>query len=142
MESSLSETGTRGIFPVPRRASVLIADDSDEAQELLHRVLFDAGYEVLQASNGREALGLVLDHPSPSLIIVDLLMPVMGGMELIDVLHSYRRLAQIPILVVSATEVPASARLPDTRYLTKPFTEAELLMGVEALVGGAIQERR
>ena len=115
-------------------ASILVVDDSEDAQEFVTGTLVDAGYEVLQARNGRDALALVLDHPSPRLVIVDLVMPVMDGAELIDVLHCYKRLAQIPVLLVSSTDVAASDLLGTARYLKKPFGEAELLHQVKELL--------
>jgi chemotaxis family two-component system sensor histidine kinase/response regulator PixL len=117
-------------------APILVVDDSEDAQEFLTGTLVQAGYEVMQARNGRDALALVLDHPSPKLVIVDLLMPVMDGAELIDVLHCYKRLAQIPVLIVSATEIPESQRPRAARYLKKPFGEQELLAEIGELLRG------
>jgi CheY-like chemotaxis protein len=114
--------------------AILVVDDSDDAQEFLTHALVHAGYEVLQARNGRDALALVLDHPSPRLVIVDLVMPIMDGAELIDVLHCYKRLAQIPVLLVSASDLPESQRALASHYLRKPFGEQELLHHVDQLL--------
>jgi CheY-like chemotaxis protein len=120
------------------RDTVIVVDDSEDAQEFFGTTLSEAGFDVLQARNGRDALALVLDHPSPRLVIVDLLMPVMDGAELIDVLHCYKRLAQIPVLMVSADEVPSSLRqLASACYLKKPFSPAQLLSKVAELVRGS-----
>jgi CheY-like chemotaxis protein len=115
-------------------APILVVDDSEDAQEFLTETLVHAGYEVMQARNGRDALALVLDHPSPRLVIVDLFMPVMDGAELIDVLHCYKRLAQIPVLIVSASDIPESQRPRTARYLKKPFGEEELLYQIGELL--------
>ncbi len=113
---------------------ILVVDDSEDAQEFLSTTLIGAGYEVVQARNGRDALAMVLDHRSPRLVIVDLVMPIMDGAELIDVLHCYKRLAQIPVLLVSSADVPDTLRQTDARYLRKPFDEEELLSHVRALL--------
>jgi CheY-like chemotaxis protein len=113
--------------------TVLVVEDNLEAQELLRANLEDAGYEVVVAGNGRDALAALADQRVPSLLIVDLVMPVMGGMELLDVVRSYRRLAAIPVLVVSGFELPAGAQGPRVRYLRKPVRKAELLASVSEL---------
>jgi CheY-like chemotaxis protein len=113
--------------------TVLVVEDNLEAQEILRANLEDAGYEVQVVSNGRDALMTLIDQAAPSLLIVDLMLPVMDGMELIEVVHSYRRLAKIPVLVVSGVDVPLAARLPSVRYLRKPVRKADLLASVSEL---------
>ena len=115
--------------------TLLVVDDSEDAQELFRIHLERSGFEVVGARNGKHALELLSTEQLPSLIIVDLIMPVMDGMELIDMLRSDQRLAHVPLLVVSAVDVPKRARLPDTRYLRKPFRNSELLANIEQLVG-------
>ena len=116
------------------RTSVLVVDDSEDAQELFRASLEQAGYEVIAARDGKDALEQLERAHAPGLIIVDLLMPVMDGMELIDVLRSDPRLAHVPVLVVSAVDVPRNVRLPETRYLRKPFRSIELLTNIEELL--------
>jgi CheY-like chemotaxis protein len=116
------------------RATLLIVDDSVDAQELFRLHLAHAGYELMAARDGQHALELLQGARTPDLVIVDLLMPVMDGMELIEELRADARLAQLPVLVVSAVDVPVQVRLPQTRYLRKPFRSADLLAHVEALV--------
>ena len=118
-----------------RRPLVLVVDDNSEAQETLRENLEPAGYEVLVAANGREALALLADQTAPQLLIVDLLMPVMGGLELVEVLRSYRRLAQIPVLLVSGFDCPDDVRVGRARFLRKPIRRAELLEQVAELLG-------
>jgi two-component system cell cycle response regulator len=118
-----------------RRPLVLVVDDSAEAQEALRENLEPAGYEVVVAPNGRDALALLADQTAPHLLIVDLLMPVMGGLELVEVLRSYRRLAQIPVLLVSGIDCPDDVRVGRARFLRKPIRCAELLEQVAELLG-------
>jgi CheY-like chemotaxis protein len=119
--------------------TLLVVDDSEDAQELFRIHLQRSGFEVLSAHNGQDALALLNGGAHlPSLIIVDLLMPVMDGMELIESLRADERLADLPVLVVSAVDVPKGARLPHTRYIRKPFRNADLLSNIEDLVGAPV----
>jgi CheY-like chemotaxis protein len=118
-----------------RRPLVLVVDDNPEAQETLRENLEPAGYDVLVAPNGRDALALLADQTAPHLLIVDLLMPVMSGLELVEVLRSYRRLAQIPVLLVSGIDCPDDVRVGRARFLRKPIQRAELLEQIAELLG-------
>ena len=121
------------------RRTLLVVDDSEDAQELFRIQLQRSGYEVLSANNGKDALALLNGAHLPSLVIVDLLMPVMDGMELIESLRADPRLAELPVLVVSAVNVPHAARVPHTRYIRKPFRNADLLSNIEELVGESVR---
>jgi CheY-like chemotaxis protein len=117
----------------PRKVDILVVDDHEETRELVRRALQGSGYSVRTACDGRQALGLILDHATPDLIILDLMMPVMGGADLIEVLACYQRLVAIPLLIVSG-HPPSSNRRPSWRYLQKPFEIAELEQKVEELL--------
>jgi two-component system response regulator CpxR len=117
-----------------RRPTVLVVDDSAEARDLLRENLETAGYEVIVAHDGRDALARLVDHATPELLIIDVIMPVMGGLELIEVLRSYRRLATIPVLVISGADVPQEKRFDNSRFLRKPIRRHELLDHVAELL--------
>jgi CheY-like chemotaxis protein len=119
-----------------RRPLVLVVDDQLEAQTILRENLELAGYDVQIASNGRDALALLTAQTAPHLIVVDLVMPVMGGLELVEVLRSYRRLASIPLLLVSGVDdCPEHLRGGQVRFLRKPLRRSELLGHVAELLG-------
>ncbi len=118
-----------------KRPTVLVVDDSPDAQDVLREYLESSGYDVLVAHNGRDALATLVEQATPILVVIDLLMPVMDGMELIEVLNSYRRLAQIPLLVVSGVDVPAASRVQRVRYLRKPVRRADFLASVSEILG-------
>jgi CheY-like chemotaxis protein len=120
------------------RAKILVVEDHDETRELVRRTLAAAGHVVSTARDGKEALDQLLDHASPDLIVLDLQMPVMGGGELIEILGCYRRLATIPLVIVSGRQ-PARAYGRRTRYLRKPF-ELDALERVVAELLGATSE--
>ncbi|HET8540974.1 MAG TPA: response regulator [Anaeromyxobacter sp.] len=103
-----------------RRASprVLIVEDDLDIRETLAEVLASAGYETAQAANGLEGLVAARRAP-PDLIVLDLMMPVMDGWQFRSVQRRDPALAEIPLIVISASG-PSSSIDADT-YLQKPF---------------------
>ena len=87
--------------------TILIVEDDDAIRETLQSLLEQRDYQVLTAGNGREALTL-LESRRPHLILLDLVMPVLDGWELLKVLNSDDDVADIPVLVVSASERSAT----------------------------------
>jgi CheY-like chemotaxis protein len=104
------------------RPSVLVVDDDQAIREVIAEVLRDEGYEVVCAENGVQALDeLRKDHP-PNLVLLDLMMPVMSGWEVLEQLQSDDHLAQIPVVVVSAMNAPGVRE-----HLAKPIDLDRLL---------------
>jgi len=118
-------------------ATILIADDEDLTRKLLYHCLTRAGYDVIQAHNGQEALSLI-DSICPHLIILDVLMPKMNGFDTVRLMRADGPCKHTPIIFLSymadtAAEVEglsAGAQL----YLLKPFRVEELLSNVETLL--------
>jgi CheY-like chemotaxis protein len=114
---------------------ILVADDDPTVREVWTEALTGAGYRVLLASDGREALGLVHDVV-PDLIILDLRMPEMNGPAFLTVLQGSPVLQQIPVLIVSGfleDESPrASLGLHIVGRLPKPLRQTDLLAAVQA----------
>jgi DNA-binding response OmpR family regulator len=112
------------------RKKVLVVDDDRSLTELLQMVLEDAGYHVVLAENGREAIVSAARDP-PDLVVLDVVMPEMDGWATSDHLLSHERTARIPIIFLSA-RVGAEDQLRGWYrgcfdYLTKPFDIQELL---------------
>ena len=82
---------------------VLVVDDEAPVLEALRGVIAKAGYAVLTASNGAAALELMHSGPSPDLIVLDLMMPVMTGFEVLSALRAHKVWANIPVIVLSGT---------------------------------------
>ena len=82
--------------------SILIIEDEEGIREGLSLSLKLEGYQVFTATNGREGLDILSQIPSPQLILLDLMMPVMNGWEFIDIIKTDAKLSKIPIVVVSA----------------------------------------
>jgi CheY-like chemotaxis protein len=113
-------------------STILVVDDEPDLRFLLRRILTRAGYQVTEAGNGAVALEEVRRF-RPDLVVTDLMMPVMGGLELIDRLRSDPGTCTIPILSVSSDwqlAVDADAALP------KPYERTELLDAAERLLKG------
>jgi CheY-like chemotaxis protein len=111
--------------------TILVVDDDASVRSLLRNYLTDAGYDVLVATNGREALALAKDH-LPYAITLDVLMPDMDGWEVIRELKADPKTAPIPILVVSVTEDRATAfALGASGFLLKPVDKHVLVAELE-----------
>lgn len=110
--------------------SILLVEDDPDIRELVGELLVTEGYDVVQAANGQEALDYLLDHAAPSLILLDLMMPVLSGAELIEILQQTSSLARIPVVVVSAM-ADHGAVVGVGRFLRKPIS-SDLLLQVVA----------
>ena len=83
------------------KATILVVDDAEETRDLFKFILEQEGYTIILTSNGREAISL-LESFKPDLIIADLMMPEISGVDLIKSIRSQPALADIPIIVISA----------------------------------------
>ena len=81
-------------------ANILIADDEPNQLELMSFNLTNAGYSIIKATNGKEAIELIENH-SPDLIILDWMMPKMSGIDACRTLRSRSETKQIPIIILS-----------------------------------------
>ncbi len=110
--------------------TVLIADDDADILELLHTVLERAGYGPIAAADGEEALRLARER-LPRACILDVVMPRLGGLDVLRALRSDATTAHIPVLMLSASvqnpDVEAALKAGANDYLTKPFSYTELL---------------
>ena len=124
---------------------VMVVDDLRDMRVLIAETLHSAGYRTVGVSGGPLALRMAAESP-PSLIIVDWMMPVMGGPELIHKIRSDAKLSAIPLVLLTArsdeesriigTEIGADA------FLGKPFNSQELLSLIRNLLGLQSAERR
>ncbi len=113
-------------------AAVLVVEDEQDIRETLRDILEMEGYRVRCASNGKEALDALAEMPRPRLILLDLMMPVMSGYELLQALRANNDLSTIPVTVVSAVGdrlAPGGSR---TSVLRKPVDLETLLHAVDA----------
>ncbi len=121
-------------------ATVLVVDDDPVIQGLL-RVNFEMeGYEVIVAGDGVEGLERARSE-RPDVVILDVMMPRMDGLEVARTLKGDPATAPIPIVLLSAKAQQIDVRAGDVAgaddYVTKPFDPLDLLRRVEALIAGA-----
>ena len=115
---------------------VLVVDDDLEILTILGRILGRAGYAVAQAQDGQQGLSKIYTE-APDLVILDIQMPGMSGYEVIRRIRGTRRLANLPILVLTASDAGDRATalaLGATEYLTKPFSADVLLLEITRLI--------
>src|SRR5262245_62556418 len=113
-----------------RSETVLLVEDDFDLRDALVPILEYEGHHVVSAANGKEALDRLHAMPAaPSLILLDLMMPVMGGEEFRAEQLRDPRLASIPVVVVSARTQAAekAARMGALACLQKPFAVEDLL---------------
>jgi CheY-like chemotaxis protein len=114
------------------RHLVLVVEDDPDIRECVQLVLQDEGYEVLTASNGAEAERQLEEMDAPCLMLLDLMMPVMSGWELLDHLrHSGRLERGLQVIVVSAS--PTHLPRGPIRCMRKPVRIDQLLATVREL---------
>lgn len=113
---------------IASRMVLVIEDDPDIAEAMLD-VLMEDGYQVAHASNGREALDLLQSEREPALILLDLMMPDMDGAQFRIAQLRDPRLAQIPVVVLSADRrLAEKARaLGIDKFVAKPLGPEQLL---------------
>lgn len=111
-------------------ASILVVEDSPVNQKILKNLLEGEGYAVQTANHGKEALGQ-LQAEVPDLIVLDILMPEMDGLELCRLLKQQPALSDIPVIFISSLDNPTDKlsgfAAGGVDYITKPFHPAEVL---------------
>ncbi len=117
-------------------ARILLVDDEPDVLAFLQYLLEQKGYDVDAVAGGSQALALSVDK-APALLITDLKMPNMDGIELFGRLREYHH--DVPSIVLTAAGDPASAvramRAGAADYLTKPIDIAALLVSIERALG-------
>jgi signal transduction histidine kinase/CheY-like chemotaxis protein len=127
--------------PARRPATALLAEDEPLVRGVISRALVSAGFTVLEASNGEEALALADSYPGTiDLLVTDVVMALMGGPALAKQLTTTRPgLAVLFISGYSASaELPAPGTVDNVDYLPKPFTASVLLARVSRLLGHTV----
>jgi len=128
------EESSRGSEPL-----VLVADDEATVRELICEVLAPSGYRTLSASNGREASTSRPDT-TPSLIVVDVMMPAMDGYATVARLRDDPETARIPVTIItgqaSPTYRPLSEGVGARAHLTKPCSPVRLADTVRRVLTG------
>lgn len=126
--------------PEPRRRTALVVDDSLSARRALAQAVEDAGLEVRTARDGLEAVAMIETH-RPDLLLVDLEMPRMNGLELTSHVRGRDATRALPVIMVTSRSTAKHRREAQAVgvnfYMTKPFADEELLQNINAALSGA-----
>ena len=117
---------------------VLVVDDNADNAAIAAELLRNRGFEVEVAGNGEKALGLV-ERRRPDVVVLDVMMPGMDGMQVLERLKSNPRHTHIPIILVTGRgqdeDLLAGYRFGADYYIVKPFTARQLLYAVRLVLG-------
>jgi adenylate cyclase len=126
-------------------ARILIVDDNPDVRAYVSSILRERGYQVMTARNGAEGLNLVQTQ-APQLIVTDLMMPQISGLDMIRLIRQDQAVRGIPIILLTAkanedTRIEGVEQGADA-YLAKPFNDRELLAEVRNLLALKANEQR
>lgn len=121
-------------------AKIVVADDDVDVRMLVALKLRHSGYDVVDVGDGAAALEACREE-RPDLVVLDLMMPVMSGLEACRAIKAEPGLADVPVVLLTAraqnTDVDAGLAVGADAYVTKPFSPKELAARVESLLGGS-----
>jgi len=118
------------------RQTILVVEDDEELRRLFRTALALAGYDVVEAGDGFEALRRI-DHTPPDLVILDLVLPVLSGIAVRQEIAAHAVTRQIPIVVITGSSIEPADLNVDC-FLRKPISPEQLLETVRTcLASGA-----
>ncbi len=121
------------------KSTIMVVDDDHELVTIVRVILEQKGFNVRCAYNGPQ-LFAGLDEHKPDLIILDIMMPEMDGLEVLTRLKSNQGTSSIPVILLTAKvqyeDVLGGYKLGANHYITKPFTRTQLMTGINRLLGG------
>ena len=140
-----SETNGKAVFALPEPPSVLFVDDNPDLRTYVRGILTHQGYRVWLARNGAEGFEIARDR-HPDLIVADLMMPLVSGLDMIRAIRADEALRGTPMILLTAkanedTRIEGVEQGADA-YLSKPFNDRELLAQVRNLIALKQNERR
>lgn len=120
-------------------SKILIVDDSKTIRQQVHFTLSKSGYQVVEAQNGLEGIERLKENSDAVMIISDVNMPEMGGIEMVESIQKNGELPHPPVLMLTtegAVEVVEKAKAAGAKaWITKPFKPEQLIEAVKRLAG-------
>lgn len=120
--------------------TVLVVDDSPTMRQMVAFTLTNAGYQVVEAGNGKEAVGKVNGGAKPDLVVTDLNMPEMDGITLIKEIRKMPALKFTPILMLtteaSDDKKKAGQAAGATEWIVKPFNPEQMMAVIKKVLPG------
>lgn len=117
------------------KQKILIVDDEDRMRKLVHDYMNNAGYQILEASDGEEALDVFFAEKDIALVILDVMMPKLNGYEVLKEIRTY---SKVPVVMLTARaeewDELKGFELGVDEYIAKPFSPKILVARVQALL--------
>jgi CheY-like chemotaxis protein len=118
--------------------TIMVVDDNPDIITIVRTILEGKGFNVLSASSGAECLE-ALKRQKPDLIVLDIMMPEMDGLEVLTRLKAMTEFSTVPVVLLTAKvqyeDVLGGYKLGADYYITKPFTSTQLINGINLLLG-------
>lgn len=123
---------------MPAGGDVLLIEDEANIAEAIRFILSRDGFTVRALADGRQALSAVAER-RPDLVILDLMLPGQSGLEILAALRADPATAELPVMMLTAKgqgrDREAAERAGVSAFMTKPFSNADILQSVRALAG-------
>ncbi len=120
------------------KRKILVADDEDRMRILISDFLINEGYDVIEALNGMEAVEIFIEDPAIHLVILDIMMPELNGLDACRKIRKIRKISKVPILMLTAKNTEQDElqgfRKGTDEYITKPFSPGILVARINALM--------
>jgi two-component system alkaline phosphatase synthesis response regulator PhoP len=120
------------------KKTIMVVDDNPDIITIVKTILEGRGFNVFSASSGPELLTMLATQ-KPDLIILDIMMPEMDGLEVLTRLKGKTETSTIPVILLTAKvqyeDVLGGYKLGADYYITKPFTSTQLVNGINLLLG-------
>jgi CheY-like chemotaxis protein len=117
---------------------ILVVDDNPDSVAIMRGILENRGYDVAAANGGAEALQF-LKKEAVDLVLLDIMMPEMNGMEVLQRIKDDAASSRLPVILVTAKtqdeDLLSGYQYGADYYITKPFTAKQLLYGIELILG-------
>jgi len=121
------------------RRTILTVDDSATVRQMVSFTLKSAGYEVMEAKDGQDAMAKLNEPVGLSIVVTDLNMPVMDGIGLIQQLRAHPAYKYVPIVVLTTESEPAKKQAARsagaTAWIVKPFRPEQLVSVIQKVLG-------
>jgi CheY-like chemotaxis protein len=129
----------RGVMQEPDKKYILLIEDNLAIADAFIWILEFKEYVVVTKTNGRDALHFIEDNHSPTLILLDLMMPIMNGFEFLEIKNKEPHISNIPTIIITASELNnKKIKLkPHEYFFKKPFDFDAIIELIEKIYGDA-----
>jgi CheY-like chemotaxis protein len=125
-----------------REGPVLVVEDDAGARDMMRQTIEKMSLRVAEAVDGRQALAWLGGHPSPAMILLDLMMPDVDGFEVLDALAAHPQWREIPVIVITAKELTAAERERLLQRAQKVIAKGSASrLDIAVAIGEAMQRR-